>query len=101
MKVVFQPFAYRRPAEIIAYLTEHHGERSAEATADRIVQRALELGTHPRLGAVEYLINDPNHEYRRLIEGHYKIIYWISERDVRIADIFDSRRDPSEMRGEP
>lgn len=99
MKVVFQPFAYKRLAEIVAYLTEHHGEGHADATAERIVQRALELGPYPRLGAIEYLIKDPDQEYRRLVEGHYKIIYWITEHDVRIADIFDSRRDPSEMLG--
>lgn len=101
MKVIFQPFAYWRLAEIVEYVTEHHGEHHAQVIAERIVQRTLELGKHPRLGAVEFLIKDPDLEYRRLVEGHYKIIYWISETDVRIADIFDSRRDPSEMLRQP
>lgn len=99
MKVIFQPFAYKRLGEIVIYPSGHYGEEHAVEVAERIIDRALELGTYPRLGAVESLIKDPDHEYRRLIEGHYKIIYWIEERDVRIADIFDSRRDPSEMLG--
>lgn len=97
MKVIFQPFAYRRLAEIVEYLTEHYGEHHAQVVAECIVIRTLELERHPRLGAVELLITDPDVEYRRLVEGHYKIIYWISEDEVRIADIFDSRRDPAEM----
>ena len=101
MMVVFQPFAYARLLEILDYVTEHQGAEQAEELAERIVNRALELGMHPRLGAVEYLINDTEQEYRRLVEGHYKIIYWISARDVRIADIFDSRRDPSDMLRRP
>ncbi|HRF79570.1 MAG TPA: type II toxin-antitoxin system RelE/ParE family toxin [Flavobacteriales bacterium] len=100
MKVVFQPFAYQRLGEIIFYLSEHNGEGYAVDLAERIVQRTLELEVNPRLGAVEPLIKDPTREYRRLVEGHYKIIYWIAEHDVRIADIFDSRRDPSEMLGQ-
>ncbi len=100
MKVIFQPFGYKRLGEIITYLSEHNGEGYAVDLAERIVQRTLELEVNPRLGAVEHLIKDPVREYRRLVEGHYKIIYWIAEHDVRIADIFDSRRDPSEMLGQ-
>lgn len=99
MRVVFQPSAFARLGAIIAYASEHHGESYADALGERIVNRTLELEYHPRLGAIEPLIKDPEHEYRRLVEGHYKIIYWITEHDVRIADIFDSRRDLSEMLG--
>ena len=97
MKAVFQPFAYERLGEIVEYLIEHQGGVYADSLVERIVERAMELGERPQLGAIEPLIKDPEHEYRRLMVGHSKIICWITEHDVRIADIFDSSRDPSEM----
>jgi len=37
--------------------------------------------------------------YRRLVEGHYKIIYRIEDEYIYITDIFDSCQDPDKMKG--
>ena len=34
-----------------------------------------------------------------MLEGNYKIIYWIDGDKVIVTEFFDSRRDPKEMRG--
>lgn len=38
-------------------------------------------------------------EHRRIIEGHYKIIYRVEGQAIYITDIFDSRQDPNKMKG--
>jgi hypothetical protein len=34
-----------------------------------------------------------------LIEGNYKIIYWIDNQNIKIAAVFDCRQNPAKMKG--
>jgi hypothetical protein len=38
-------------------------------------------------------------KHRRLVFNQYKIIYYIQDDCIYITDIFDSRQDPSKMKG--
>lgn len=99
MKVVLLPFADRRLREIIRYTRIHHGPEHALRLTERIRRRLLDLEQWPGAGAVEELLATDEHVYRRLVEGHHKIIYRIEGEYVLVVDIFDSRRDPNEMLG--
>jgi len=61
------------------------GMEAAERLATRITGRMLELEQFPRGGSVEELMDHLPFEYRRLIEGYYKIIYRIKDDTVYIT----------------
>ena len=54
--------------------------------------------THQHYQEEEYL-SYLNQGHRRLIEGHFKIIYRIEGDNVYITDFFDTRQDPAKMKG--
>ena len=57
------------------------------------------LSLHPKMGQLEPLLTHLNQNHRRVIEGHFKIIYFIEEEKIYITDFFDTRQDPSKMKG--
>jgi len=60
-------------------------------TADSLLQQPLKGRKEPRLEHLRL-----NH--RRLVVGHYKIIYRIVGDCIYITDIFDSRQRPDKMK---
>jgi len=66
---------------------------------DRLLDNAESLSLHPFKGQKEEFLNHLNKEHRRIVDGHVKIIYRISDESVYITDFFDSRQDPDKMKG--
>ena len=56
------------------------------------------MGTNALYRSKEYLTN-PDKAYGRIIESHFKIIYYIHNDSIYITDIFDTRQDPDKMKG--
>ncbi|CAN5830355.1 hypothetical protein BH24BAC1_BH24BAC1_37840 [soil metagenome] len=73
----------------------------ARQLTKKLVQRTKNLGKHPRKGAKEELLADRKKEYRYLLEGNYKIIYWIDENAILIAAVFDCRQNPDKINNLP
>jgi len=61
------------------------------------VQKTTSLSKQPRKGQRELLLADRHKEYRYIVEGNYKIIYWVDLATVHIAAVFDSRQNPDKM----
>jgi toxin ParE1/3/4 len=66
---------------------------------DEILDAADTLLLQPLQGRTEPYLEHLNLGHRRLIIGHYKIIYRIIGEVIYITDIFDSRQDPAKMKG--
>lgn len=66
---------------------------------DRVLAKADKLLTNPGLGQKEEYLDHLGLSHRRVIEGHYKIIYRVEGELIYITDIFDSRQDPAKMKG--
>jgi len=66
---------------------------------DRLLFRAESLSKNPGLGQLEESLEKLNQGHKRLVEGHCKIIYLVFEDYVYITDFFDTRQDPSKMKG--
>ena len=62
-----------------------------------LIDRTIQLEKIPKSGAKEPLLSHRKHEYRYLVEGNYKIIYWIDESYIIIAAVFDCRQNPTKM----
>lgn len=66
---------------------------------DRILDKADTLLFQPLKGRKEPFLEHLGLDHRRLVEGHYKIIYRVIDEYIYITDIFDSRQDPDKMKG--
>ena len=73
---------------------------TARKITSSIVDKTIHLESHPRLGPKEELLKKRKNEYRYLVEGNYKIIYWIDEKkkQINVAAIFDCRQNPVKMK---
>lgn len=52
----------------------------------------------PLLGQKEPLLAKLKRDYRRLVEGNYKIIYNFRNKTIYINRIFDTRQSPSKLK---
>lgn len=66
--------------------------------SNAIVDKTLLLEKTPRIGQKEDLLTHMNKEIRYLIEGNYKIVYWIDDNIVSIATVFDCRQTPQKLK---
>ena len=99
MKVIVLPSAKERLRSIIAYYRDLAGPRVAARLKHRLLARLRDLQRAPRAWPLEEYLEHEGKQHRKLLEGDYKIIYWIDQDMVIVTDFFDGRRDPKEMRG--
>jgi hypothetical protein len=57
------------------------------------------LALNPYKGQCEEYLEHLKEDHRRIIEGHFKIIYKVENESVYIIDFFDSRKNPASMKG--
>ena len=70
-----------------------------EEIVESILAKTTLLVENPYLGVVEEYLEHLNLDHRRMIEGHCKIIYRISENYIYVTEVFDTRKDPNTMKG--
>jgi toxin ParE1/3/4 len=78
-------------------IEEFIGQPKADRIIESIMSRARQLSQFPEIGAIQEM---PSHRrmYRFVVEGNYKIIYSFERSIVQICAIFDSRRDPKNLK---
>lgn len=64
-----------------------------------VLDRVESLGFTALHGQLEPSLSGEGKGHRRLIEGHFKIIYRVEDETVYVTDIFDSRQHPEKMKG--
>ncbi len=89
-----------RIREIYDYLFGVAGERTARKITGKIENHVKKLSANPRVGQREIMFEDSGMEFRYLVEGNYKIIYWIEDDNVTISTLFDCRQNPERMKEE-
>ncbi len=62
-----------------------------------IVNKTIMLESNSTMGPIEELLRHRKNEYRYIVDGNYKIIYWIDEHFIKIAAVFDSRQNPEKL----
>ena len=66
---------------------------------NNLFKKADSLGNHPYTGQKEEYLEHLDREHRRVVEGYFKIIYRVENQTVYITDFFDTRQDPTKMKG--
>jgi toxin ParE1/3/4 len=68
------------------------------AVANKIILnliRSVEiLRSHPESGQLESSLASVPTGVRYLVEGNYKVLYFLSGKSVAVIDVFDTRRNP-------
>ena len=98
LKVYWTETAIYRLEDIFDYYKINAGVDVARKIVDSIIDSTVNLETQPRIGQTEELLKDRKLEYRYLVTGNYKIIYWVDEPFVKIATVFDCRQNPIKMK---
>ena len=98
LTVFWTDTALERLEDIFDYYKNKASEKVAKELVKKIVDKTILLETHPKIGQVEELLIDRKYEYRYLVEGNYKIIYWVEAPIVNIATVFDCRQNPVKMK---
>jgi len=98
MKVFWTDTARNQLEDIFNYFSEKANLKTAKKIIEKIIDRTIQLENNPLSGTKEPLLQQRKFEYRYLVEGHYKIIYWIDGNYIKVASIFDCRQNPVKMK---
>ena len=98
MKITILPGALERFKRSIETVYPEASDRFVDQLTDRVFNHIDLLTRFPNLGALEPELQKFGRPYRRLIIGHFKIIYRVYDQEILVLDIFDSRQDPDRMK---
>jgi len=100
MKVLYTDQSIDSIEESLNFAIEIQGLslKNAQLLKSLLFDRAESLAQNPFKGQCEEYLKHLKEEHRRIIEGHFKIIYKIKNGAIYITDFFDSRSDPKAMK---
>lgn len=97
IKVLWTETALNNLEDIFEFYKYKESISIARSLVKHIVQSTFRLQKFPYIGKKENLLAHRKYEYRFIIEGNYKIIYWIEDDYIKIAAVFDSRQNPEKI----
>ena len=96
--VIWSDTAIKELRVIYDYWYFNASKRVADKIINTIIDKTLLLEQTPCIGQKEEMLAHLKQEIRYLVEGNYKIVYWIDENLVSIATIFDCRQNPQKLK---
>jgi len=96
--VVWSDSAIEELQNIYKYYYSKASKKVADKITNSIVDKTIKLEITPRMGQKEELLAYLKQEIRYLVQGNYKIVYFIEENIVYIATVFDCRKDPIKLK---
>lgn len=98
MRIVWTDKAKSHLRHIHLFYLENVSLKVAESIVNGLVDKVTSLMYNPEMGGIETSLQHYQEGYRCLVDGNYKIIYWIDQQDVIISVIFDCRRNPESLK---
>lgn len=101
MKVIYTDQSLSSLVKNLTYLVEgeNYSEKQIIVLKDKLLDRADGLALHPEIGQYEPYLKHLKLNHRRIVVGHFKIIYRIEGQVIYITDFFDSRQDTRKIKG--
>ena len=99
MKLVFTEQAIISFQEALDFISPHISVDLLNKLSDSILDSCETLIDQPFQGQEEPYLMHLGLGHRRLVVGHYKILYRLHQDYIYITDIFDSRQNPMKMKG--
>lgn len=103
MNVKWNRKAEKQFDDAIFYCQNVFGESSAKKFFHKVAQYIPRLSANPLIGKVEPLLADKPITYRSIVvHKHFKLIYYIvpDRQIIRIAALWDTRREPGALKGQ-
>ncbi len=98
MRVIWLPQAKRQLRLIAGYILREFGQKARNEFIQEVHRANNLLADNPNMGAVETLLADRTIEYRSYVVNHLnKIIYFIKDDHIEVADFWDVRREPKKL----
>ena len=97
VRIVWSELSKNQLKNIFDYYSVEVSIRVANKFVDKIIDRVSILENNPFVGHKEELLQDYPEDFRYLVEGNYKIIYWVNTDLATISSVFDSRQNPIKM----
>jgi toxin ParE1/3/4 len=97
IKVLWSDSAIEELQEIHNYYVSTASLKIADKIVNTIVDKTILLEKNLRLGQEEDLLKHKKQEIRYLVEGNYKIVYFIDKNHAVIATVFDCRQNPKKL----
>lgn len=98
MQIDWSRKALRELDIIIGQCEEQFGIRIALRFYHSVNDFEVRLSENPSLGHPEPLLAERKRNYRSLlIHKHFKLVYYATKDAIKIADIWDTRRDPDKL----
>jgi toxin ParE1/3/4 len=98
MRIVWSNLSRYQLQEIYDYYATKVHATLASRIIDRIILDAEKLIHEPFIGQREPLLAKRPQDFRYLVSGNYKIIYWVDNNIIRIASVFDCRQNPEKLK---
>jgi toxin ParE1/3/4 len=95
--VIWSDSAIEDLQNIFDYYLVKANRKTALKITNFLVDRTLALEYNPRIGQIEELLQHRKEEIRYIIEGNYKIIYFIEDSFLVISTVFDCRQSPEKL----
>ena len=97
-QVIWTNFAIAELKNIYLYYRMAAGETIAGKLRKSIFSATKQLIKDPFIGVIEENLVGLKQGHRYLVEGNYKIIYRVVNKDIYITDVFDCRQNPQRMK---
>jgi toxin ParE1/3/4 len=98
LKILWTETARNHLEKINDYYRIKTNIKVAQHIVNQIFDKVLILEKQPLAGQSEPLLKHRKTKYRYLIQGNYKIIYWIEDNYIKVAAIFDCRQNPNKIK---
>lgn len=97
MTVEFTDFAKSELQQIYNYYSAVASDEIAMQIIEQILDDTERLERFPNSGQGEMLLEELENEYRYIVSGNYKIIYFCTSEIVFVTDVFDARQNPQKL----
>ena len=98
MKILITNYAKLQFREIVKYYKFIAGKNVSDKIKINILKALDLIKENPWSGQIEENLIGLNLSHRRIVKGNYKIIYRLEGDIILITDIFDTRRNPDDMK---
>jgi plasmid stabilization system protein ParE len=99
LEVYWLQFAEDKLHDIYTFHKIKASNRISTKLINGIIDSTIDLEKHPEKGQIESTLSHRKQNFRYLVFKNYKIIYWINKLfgRIEIANIFDTRQNPSKI----
>ena len=98
MRVIWLPQAKRQLRQTASYIYREFGQKVRSEFMQDVQHANMLLSKNPNIGSVEPLLADRSIMYRSYVVNRLnKIVYFIKEDHIEVADFWDVRREPKKL----